>query len=60
LRCFGKKDYADIISFCGCCAVGIELYGVIMSIYAAVTTSEIALLVNGVGNIIHKIIIFFG
>lgn len=41
LRCFAKKDYADVIAFCTWCAVGIELYNIIITVYIAITKSEI-------------------
>ena len=59
LRCFGKKDYADVIAFCGWICVGIELYSLGLSIYAAITGSEIFSLVEGINNILDKIITFF-
>ena len=46
LKCFGKKDYADIIAFCGWSAVGIELYNIIITICTAITKSEIFSLIQ--------------
>ena len=55
LKCFGKRDYADIIAFCGWCAVGIELYNIIINIYSAITRSELFTLFNSILNAFEKI-----
>lgn len=54
LRCFAKNDYADIIAFCTWCAVGIEMYNIIISIYSKITGSELFALFNSILNAIEK------
>lgn len=60
LRCLGKKDYADIIAFCGWLCVGIQLYNFGIAIYTTITGSALFSLVESIGNIIDKIIGFLG
>ncbi len=54
LRCFSKKDYADIIAFCTWCSVGLELYNIIINIYSAIIESELFTLFNSIINILNK------
>ena len=55
LKCFGKRDYADVIAFCTWCAVGLEVYNIIINIYSAITGSELFNLFNSIINAFEKI-----
>lgn len=46
LKCFGKKDYADIIYMCGWLGVGTQVCMLFMEMYSAFMSSEIVQLVQ--------------
>ena len=50
LKSFGKKDYADIITFVGWCAIGANVMQLFIGIGEAISNSEIAKLINGINN----------
>ncbi|WP_305153826.1 hypothetical protein [uncultured Clostridium sp.] len=50
LKCFGKRDFADIIAFCGWCSIGVTLIQLILNVLDGITNSEIVKLITYFSN----------